>query len=66
MEQFLDSCLENHKELSQVKDVRPAPIPFLTEDHYNAPARAAGIVPCVECHGVVILASDDLRECGRP
>ena len=49
MDKFLDSCLDKYKELAQVKDVRPAPTPFLTEDHAMAPARAAGKGPCVEC-----------------
>ena len=35
--------MEKYKELAQVKDNRPAPTPFLAEDHTDAPARAAGV-----------------------
>ena len=36
MEEFIVSCLDKFKELAGVKDIRPAPTPFLTEDHQNA------------------------------
>ena len=49
MEKLLESCLEKYKELAQVKEIRHAPTPFLTEDHSSAPARAAGKGPCVDC-----------------
>ena len=62
MQKFLESCLDKYKELAQVKEIRPAPTPFLTEDQSNAPSRAAGkrplrrmslVSPCV--------SSKDLR-----
>ena len=51
MEEFIVSCLEQFKELAGVKDIRPAPTPFLTEDHQNAIAGAPTKGPCVECPG---------------
>ena len=49
MEEFLSSCLEKFKELAHVKDIRPFPTPFITEEQTNAPQGQAGTGPCVEC-----------------
>ena len=43
------SCVKKFKELAGVKDARPYPTPFITEDHATAPAGQAGTGPCVEC-----------------
>ena len=49
MEEFIVSCIDKFKELAGVRDIRPAPTPFLTEDHQNAIAGASTKGPCVEC-----------------
>ena len=49
MEEFLSSCLDKFKELAHVKDIRPFPTPFITEEHTSAPQVQAGTGPCVEC-----------------
>ena len=42
MEEFMLQCLESYKELANVKEVKPAPTPFIPEDHISSPAGAPG------------------------